>query len=191
MIWNPLTSGYEKWYWYADNTHDYDGWYDQFTGEIAFETVHPDGLEPGSAVWFLSHANSKGGPAAFSGAVEGAATYTITITRGNYNLFNNPYPVAFKFNDLDNIDWSKAISGGAFANSDQIKIWNPVTSGYENWYWYADSTHAWDGWYDEGTGEIPFETVHPDGLPAGTPVWYLAKGTLGETFDVTFKSPLK
>ena len=139
MIWNALTSGYEKWYWYADDSHAWDGWYDEGSGEIAFETVHPDGLEPGSAVWFLSHANSQGGPAAFPGAVEEAATYTVTLIRGNYNLFNNPYPVAFKFNDLENIDWSNAISGGNFDTSDQIMIWDPTTSGYEKWYWYADS----------------------------------------------------
>ena len=142
-------------------------------------------------MWFLSHSNSSGGPAAFSGAVENAASYTVTLYKGKFNLFGNAYPVAVKLNDLANIDWSACTSGGAFANSDQIWIWEPSDGSYEKWYWYADDSHAYDGWYDEFTGEIPFETTHPDGLVAGTPVWFLATGAAGSTFDVTFKSPLK
>ena len=191
-IWNPLTSTYDMWYYYTDSTHVWDGWYDQVTGEIPFADRYPNGLEPGASVWFVSHANSTGGTATFPGAVEGADTYTVTVNQGNFNLFANPFPVAFKFNDSQ-VDWSEAFSDGTFDGSDQIWIWNPATSTYDMWYYYTDSTHVWDGWYDQVTGEIPFEDKYPEGLPAGSPVWYVAKGTVGaeNTFDVTFTNPIK
>ena len=60
------------------------------------------------------------------------------------------------------------------------------------WYLYVDeSDHQWDGWYDYLTQSKLFEEVHPNGLAAGVPAWYLAAGTFGQTFDVTFKTPLK
>lgn len=190
-IWNPLTSDYEKWYYYTDSSHQYDGWWDYGTGTKTFAEVHPTGLEPGSSVWYVSSANSNGGVATFPGAVEGAATYTVTVNQGNFNLFSNPYPVALSLNGTQ-VNWGGARSAENADDADQVWIWLPGPSDYSKWYFYSDSTHLYDGWWDFGTGTKLFEDVYPDGLPAGASVWYVAQGTLGaeNTFDVTFTNPI-
>ena len=76
-------------------------------------------------------------------------------------------------------------------DADQIRIWDPATSGYEMWYYYVDDSHEWDGWYDFLTQSKLFEDVHPNGLAAGIPCWYLSAAAIGGTFDVTFKTPMK
>lgn len=116
------------------------------------------------------------------------------VTKGNFNALGIPFTSADGTGfQLNSITGDGLYSGGTFSTSDQIWIWNPLTSGYDMWYYYSDSSHAWDGWYDQLTGEIPFETKYPNGLPAGSPVWYVAKGTVGaeNTFDVTFTNPMK
>ena len=115
------------------------------------------------------------------------------VTKANFNALGIPFTQVdgkgFQLNDIS----GDLYSGGDFFSSDQIWIWDPLTSGYDMWYYYSDSTHLYDGWYDQGTGEIPFENKYPNGLPAGTPVWYVATGTIGaeNTFDVTFTNPIQ
>ena len=190
-IWDPATSGYEMWYYYVDDSHEWDGWYDLATQMKMFEEVHPEGLANGSSVWYLSANGSTGGNASIAGAVDSAKSVTLTLTRGNFNQIANPFPVGFQLNNPDQVTWENATGAEMTGDADQIRIWDPTTSGYEMWYLYEDDSHEWDGWYDLATQMKLFEEVHPNGLPAGVPCWYLAAGTLGQTFDVTFKTPLK
>ena len=193
QIWNPLTSGYEKWYYYVDESdHTWDGWWDYPNGTTEFSEVHPTGLANGTAVWYLSHKNSTGGSATMSGAVDASKTVTLSLTRGNFNQVANPFPVGLQLNNADQVTWVNAIGNTDGDKADLIQIWNPATSSYEKWYYYVDeSDHSWDGWWDYPNGTTEFSETHPNGLPAGTPVWYNAKGILGQTFDVTFKTPMK
>lgn len=165
------------------------------TGEIRFSEVHTDGIANGETVWYASHNNSTGGAATFSGAVDQAATCTIALNKGNFNFIANPYPVGLQLNNKEQADWSKASGADNYNDADKAWIWNPATSDYEKWFYYDDHglNPDWTGFWDMATGEITFDSVHPDGLPVGTPLWFYANGTLGEgnTFDVTFKSPLK
>ena len=188
-IWNPLTSGYEVWYYYVDGSDD-DGWWDYLTQSMRFSDVHPEGLANGTAVWLLSSNDAKGEAATLSGAVDVAKTVTLTLTKGNFNQVANPFPIGLQLNNAEQVDWSNAFGSMDPEAADQIRIWNPLTSGYEVWYLYIDGTDD-DGWWDYLTQSSKFEEVHPNGLDAGVPVWYLAAGTLGQTFDVTFKTPMK
>ena len=192
-IWNPLTSGYENWfYWFDESDHSWDGWWDFPNAQVEFKDTHPDGLANGTAVWYLSHSNSSGGAAILPGAIDTAKSVTLSLTRGNFNQVANPFPVGLQPNNSEQVTWENATGSTDGYAADQIKIWNPETSGYENWfYWFDESDHSWDGWWDFPNAQVEFQDVHPDGLPAGIPVWYNAAGTFGQKFDVTFKTPLK
>lgn len=189
-IWDPMTSGYEMWYYYVDDSHEWDGWYDLDTQSVLFEDVHPEGLANGSAVWYLSANGSNGGTATMAGAVDTASSVTLTLTRGNFNQVANPFPVGFQLNNGDQVSWENAFGTDDPFTADQIRIWDPATSGYEMWYLYVDDSHEWDGWYDLDTQSILFEEAHPNGLAAGVPCWYLSAAPVGGTFDVTFKTPM-
>ena len=190
-IWDPATSDYEIWYYYVDDSHEWDGWYDFLTQSKLFEDVHPEGLANGSAAWYLSANGSLGGTATMAGAVDAAASVTLTLTRGNFNMIANPFPVGFQLNNADQVTWGNAFGTDDPFTADQIRIWDPATSDYEIWYYYVDDSHEWDGWYDFLTQSKLFEDVHPNGLAAGIPCWYLSAAAIGGTFDVTFKTPMK
>ena len=146
----------------------------------------------GSAVWYSSYKDSTGGAVNLSGAVDTAKSVTLSITRGNFNQVANPFPVGLQPNNAEQATWEGAIGSTDPYAADLIQIWNPATSGYEKWfYWFDEGDHSWDGWWDFPNAQIEFQDTHPNGLDAGTPVWYNAKGTFGQTFDVTFKTPLK
>ena len=192
-IWNPSTSGYEVWfYWFDESDHSWDGWWDFPNAQVEFKDVHPDGLVNGTAAWYLSANESSGGTASFAGAVDTAKSVTMTLTKGNFNMIGNPFPVGFQLNNQDQVTWENAFGSTDGYAADQIRIWNPSTSGYEVWfYWFDESDHSWDGWWDFPNAQVEFQDTHPNGLPAGVPCWYLSAAPLGGTFDVTFKTPLK
>lgn len=191
-IWDPTTGGYEMWYYYVDESdHSYDGWWDLLSQSQMFSEVHPEGLANGSSVWFLSANGSTGGSATIAGAVDSALTVTLTLYKGKFNQIANPYPVGLALDDAAQVDWSNANGSTDPDVADQIRIWDPTTGGYEMWYYYVDeSDHSWDGWWDLLSQSQMFEEVHPNGLAAGVPVWYLSNATDSGTFDVTFKSPM-
>ena len=117
---------------------------------------------------------------------------TDNIVKAKFNTigfsFTSVDGKGFQLKDLTGV----GIHGALMTDdADQIRIWNPATSGYEMWYYYVDDSHEWDGWYDLDTQMNLFEDVHPKGLAAGVPVWYLSNAAVGGTFDVTFKTPLR
>ena len=157
-----------------------------------FKDVHPEGLANGSSVWFLSSTESSGGGASIAGAVDAAKTVTLTLTKGKFNLFGNPYPVGLQLNNVDQVNWENAFGSEDPEAADQIQIWDAASGTYEKWYYYVcESDHSEDGWWDYLTQTQMFQDVHPTGLNAGVPVWYLSKATDKGTFDVTFKTPMK
>ena len=190
-IWNPATGTYEVWYYYVDDSHEWDGWYDLDTQMNLFEDVHPEGLMNGSAAWYLSANGSHGGTASIAGAVDAAKSVTLTLTKGKFNMIGNPFPVGFQLNNPDQVTWENAHGAEMTGDADQFRIWDPATGTYEVWYLYVDDSHEWDGWYDLDTQMNLFEDVHPNGLAAGVPAWYLSAAPVGGTFDVTFKTPLR
>ena len=190
-IWDPATGTYENWYYYVDDSHEWDGWYDLLTQSKLFEDVHPEGLANGMAAWYLSATGSQGGTASIAGAVDTANSVTLTLTKGKFNMIGNPFPVGLQLNNADQVTWENAKGAEMTGDADQIRIWDSATGTYENWYYYVDDSHEWDGWYDLLTQSKLFEDVHPNGLAAGVPCWYLSAATVGGTFDVTFKTPLK
>ena len=187
MLWNPVTSIYENYFYYVEPTHEYDGWWDVATGNMMFEDNYPNGLPAGSSFWYLAKAATTGATATFAGQVPAAETVAQTVNRGSYNLFACPYPINLKLNDATQVSWGDAIGAEVDAEADWIMLWNPTTSVYENYFYYVEPTHEYDGWWDVATGNMMFEDNYPNGLEVGQPFWYLAKGTAGETFTVTFK----
>ena len=193
QIWDPNTGTYEMWYYYVcESDHSDDGWWDLLYQSDRFEDVHPDGLPNGSSVWLLSAKESSGGAVSNSGAVDPAKSVTLTLTKGKFNMFANPFPVGLQLNNADQVSWENANGAEMPSQADQIQIWDPTTGTYEMWYYYvyADD-HSDDGWWDLLYQSDRFETIHPNGLPAGVPVWYLSNDKSTGTFDVTFKTPMK
>jgi hypothetical protein len=134
-------------------------------------------------MWYLAANNDSNVKITFAGAVESDADVTYNLTRGNYNMIANPFPVAFDPNDTTKVEWTGVVEGEDFAGTDNILVWNPATSGYTFHYFYAG-----EGWTDD-SGNGYFADDYPDGLPAGSAMWYLATqgdGNLSVKFIKTF-----
>ena len=170
QVWNPATSGYTVFYYYADaGDPTYYGWY----GTLGEETT----LSAGTAFWYRAKAGD-GKAITQSGAVESDSDVTFNLTGGNWNMAINPYPTAITLGDTSTVEFAGVTGGDDDSNSDTIQVWNPATSGYTVFYYYADAGDpTYDGWY----GTLGEETT----LPAATAFWYRAKA--GSSKAITFK----
>ena len=169
QFWNPATSAYEAYYLYSGPDAD-DGWYNFETDE-SFDDDYPAGKPAGTAFWYIARGTGTG-TGLTSGEVESADDVTVTLTKGNYNLVACAYPVAL---DLNAMVCTGLTAGESSDDADLIQFWNPTTSAYEAYYLYS-GPDADDGWYNFETDEA-FADDYPDGKPAGTAFWYIARGT--------------
>ena len=81
-----------------------------------------------------------------------------------FNLISIPFEkVDGKGLSLNDLVFSEGKAGKKSA-ADQIYLW--VTNDYEKYY------HASDGWKTMGTDATPFDKNYPNGVPAGTALWY-------------------
>ena len=75
-------------------------------------------------------------------------------------------------------------AGADLFTADTILIHDATTGIFTTYYLYeGDDTWA-AGWYNAGSDDL-FEDDYPNGLPAGTPFWYVAKAGTGD-FSITF-----
>jgi len=186
-VWNPATSGYKDYYLY-DSGGEYAGWDGQWIDNASGQPS-TDPFAKGSTFWLLSKADVGGTTAVTqAGQAPAAASVVAAITAGKLNMVANPYPTAYELNGAAAPDLLAAgAQGGSIwldnvADADILKVWNPATSGYKDYYLYDSGGEyaGWDGqWIDDSTG-MPTE----DALPIGKPFWYLSKGSGG--FDFTF-----
>ena len=186
LIHDATTGGYTTYYLYEyDPTYpDYPaGWYNAIT-EASFDTDYPNGLPAGSSFWYLAKATTVNASVTFSGDVPMGASYTKDLVRGDFNMVANPYPVALNLNDATQVTLTGATAGPGVLSSDTILIHDATTGGYTTYYLYEGDPDYQAGWYNAGSDEL-FETDYPDGLPAGTPFWYVAKAGTGD-FSITF-----
>ena len=189
-VWDAATAGYTVYYYYTDSTHEWDGWYD-ITGSYYFDDCAENvgGLEPGWTAWYLSRGESNP-TVTMAGAVASEDDISFTIYGGGFNLIVNPFPVAFQPNTATQVNWGAIHAGEDSDAGDQIKLWDATLGGYTVYYYYGDSSHEWDGWYDI-TGSYYFEEVLPEGIPAGQPFWYLSRDAKGTNHTVKFFNPTK
>ena len=183
-IWDPSTEGYETWYYRSLTSGN--SWRNPEKRTEKFEDVHEDGLPAGTAFWYYSQSETASVAFNFAGAVDPADDAEIAVTGSQYNMFANPYPVAFKLNEASQVDWSNVTAGATTDDGDFIDIWDPSTEGYETWY-YRSLTSG-NSWRNPEKRTEKFEDVHEDGLPVGTAFWYFAQGS---DATITFNSPLK
>ena len=190
QVWNPSTTGYTVYYYYTDDSHEWDGWYDA-AGVNYFDDCEENagGLEPGWTAWYLSRGTTSP-TVTMSGAIASEDDVSITVYGGGFSLIANPFPVALQPNDKKQVNWGAIHSGETSDDGDQIQLWNASTTGYTVYYYYEDDSHEWDGWYD-AAGVNYFEDVEPDGIPAGQPFWYLSRDAKGTNHTVKFLNPTK
>ena len=179
LLWNASDSSYTYYYYYDDGTEA--GW-SNVVGDEYFEDENPDGLPAGSAFWYLAKDNDSTLTTTFSGAVENDEDVTINLTGGNFNMVASAYPTSLQLNDNTQVEWTNVTGSDYSGAADQILLWNAADSSYTYYYYYDDGTEA--GWSNV-VGDEYFEDENPNGLPAGTPFWYLAKDGTGKA--VTFK----
>ena len=185
QIWDAATGAYDNWFYYFNND-EWTGWWDEGTQNLLFEDVYPNGLPAGTAFWYKSDANAaNNGSVTLSGQVPAATTVDFEVLRGKFNMVADAYPVALKLNDSNQVVWTGATGAAVPTGADLIQIWDATTGAYENWFYYFNNDE-WTGWWDEGTQNLLFEDVYPNGLPVGKPFWYKAAGASG-SFDITFK----
>ena len=179
---------YENYYYYYDGSEE--GWSLVGQGDPYFEDVHSEGLEAGTGFWYLATKDERTRKITFAGGVNIAEYIDKEIVGGKYNFFGNPYPVRLKLNDKTQVKWEGVKGGDNFNVADQIQFWTFTNEGigtYENFYYYDDGSE--EGWSLVGQGDPYFEDVHADGMPVGTPFWYLAKEGSGKY--ARFFSPIK
>ena len=179
---------YEIYYYYEDLTQS--GWSLSEGDELYFEDYHPEGLEAGTGFWYLATKDERERKITFAGGVNQAEYIDKEIFSGKYSFFGNPYPINLKLNDKAQVKW-EGVKGGDNVNAaDQIQFWYFDDQGngrYEIYYFYEDLTQS--GWSLSEGDELYFEDYHPDGMPVGTPFWYLAKP--GDGKYARFYSPIK
>ena len=186
LIHDAVTGGYTTYYLYeGDGTYP-AGWYNAISDEL-FETDYPDGLPAGTPFWYVAKSTTVSASGTFSGDVPLGASYTKALVRSKFNMVMSPYPVALNLNDAAQVALTGATAGAGLATSDTILVHDAVTGGYTTYYLYeGDGTYP-AGWYNAISDEL-FETDYPDGLPAGTPFWYVAQAGTGD-FNITFLKP--
>ena len=184
--------GYTKYYYYTDETHEWDGWYALDETPFGDCAENADGLEVGWTAWYLSR-GSETPVVTASGAVESSDDAQFTIYGGGYTLIASPYPVRLKLNDTTAVNWGDVYGGANSDLGDQIQVWGYSSAGiggYTKYYYYTDETHEWDGWY--ALDETWFEDVdgNKDGLDVGQPFWYFSRDDKGVNHNITFFNPM-
>ncbi len=169
-VWNPRTSGYTTFFYYNDGEEA--GWYGMMDEE-------PE-LEAGTAFWYLSPVKTAAPKSTVvSGTVEMESSVTDVITGGKLNMLISAYPDKIDLNDTASIEFANLTPGEGNGDGDEIRVWNPKTSGYTTFFYYNDGEEA--GWY----GMMDEEPV----LAANTAFWFLAQKGDGKT--VTYKNQTK
>ena len=205
-VWDATTGGYVSYYYWEDDTHEYDGWYDCKTGFSFFDDCpeNADGLETGWTAWYLSRGGENPN-VTFSGAVESADDFKVTIYGGSYNLIANPFPSSFQPNadqpwwvrsEPKLVDWNGPTANDDANQADNIKLWDAATGGYTTYYYWEDSSHEYDGWYDAKTGfnffeDDPDRPENTNGIKGGEVFWYLSRAAKGNNRNITFLNPTK
>ena len=110
---------------------------------------------------------------------------TVPTTGGNYNLLAINWELvgggSINIQDLFGGSTNGLVAAGGVTGADNIKVWNPNTSGYKDYYLYTSggAYPQWDGkWFDggvEATGSIPM----------GHGAWYLSRATVGNDWTLT------
>ena len=186
LIHDATTGGYTTYYLYEGDPVYKAGWYNAGSDDL-FDDDYPNGLPAGSAFWYLAKATTVNASVTFSGDVPLGASYTKDLVRGDFNMVMSPYPVALNLNDATEVTLVGATAGAGLASSDTILIHDAATGGYTTYYLYEGDPVYKAGWYNAGSDDL-FEDDYPDGLPAGTPFWYMAKAGTGD-FSITFLRP--
>lgn len=169
-VWNPRTSGYTTFFYYNDGEEA--GWYGMMDEE-------PE-LEAGTAFWYLSPVKTAAPKSTVvSGTVEMESSVTDVITGGNFNMLISAYPDKLELNNTNSVEFANLTPGEGNGDGDEIRVWNPKTSGYTTFFYYNDGEEA--GWY----GMMDEEPV----LAANTAFWFLAQKGDGKT--VTYKNQTK
>lgn len=189
-VWNPAVQGYTIYYYYTDSSHEWDGWYDM-AGMNYFDDCaeNAGGLEAGFNFWYQSK-GATSPTVTTSGAIAPEDDISVTVYGGAFTLLANPFPIAFQPNTKTQVDWGEIKGGDTYEDGDNIRIWDASVQGYSIYYYYTDSTHEWDGWYDMA-GMNYFEDVVPNGIAAGDAFWYQSKAPKGTNHTIKFYNPTK
>jgi len=182
-IYDATTSAYTTYYLYEGDGEYPAGWYNAGSEEW-FDDDYPNGLPAGTAFWYVAKDTTVNAKGTFSGDVPMDASYTKDLVRGKFNMVASPYPVALKLNDAAQVTLTGATAGPGSLSADTIAIYNATTSAYTTYYLYEGDGVYPAGWYNAGSEDL-FEDDYPNGLPAGTPFWYVAQAGTGD-FSITF-----
>ena len=189
--------GYTIYYYYTDESHEWDGWYDA-AGSYYFDdcTENAGGLDVGWNAWYLSRGKTNP-TVTMAGAIAPEDDISFTIHGGDYTLLSNPFPVRFTLNNAKQVDWGDVHGGETSNDGYQIQIWgfnDKGIGGYTIYYYYSDESHEWDGWYD-AAGSYYYEDVpntdNANGLKAGEAFWYLSRAPFGTNHTIKFLNPTK
>ena len=181
---------YEEYYFYKKSGQP-NTWVLADGSKTPFDEVHPEGLIPGSAFWYVAYNGDDERSITNSGEV-GNADRDIVIARGEYQFVACPFPIQLKLNDATQFDSSECTAYGTSGKSDMIWLW--INTGdnkwnYEEYYLYKKSGQP-NRWVLADGTKTPFEEVHPNGVPVGSGFWFKSYANDGEDYKITFKTPI-
>lgn len=80
---------------------------------------------------------------------------------------------------LQDINFANPTLGLGFDTADEVLLWLPDVQTYEKYYLYGVKGYedVLPPTWKSNADDTPFDTAHPNGLPAGTVFWYYAKAT--------------
>jgi hypothetical protein len=103
---------------------------------------------------------------------------TKALVAGKFNMLGGTFNGVGKAGYSLNRDFKgeNLTAGPDSLTSDTIAIYDATTSAYTTYYLYEGDGIYPAGWYNAGSDDL-FEVDYPNGLPAGTAFWYVAKDT--------------
>ena len=120
---------------------------------------------------------------------------TENLSSNKYNMISVPFnSVGNEGIKLDDIKIEGFATGTDWNECDWFMIWKPKDSDYDSFYYYDDG-HGDEGWYVAGDFSYTdtFDSLYPNGIPAGKPFWFLPSAKVDPHPDVKIKffNPMK
>ena len=142
-----------------------------------FDSVYPDGLSQGAAIYFKAHTQETAEKSVtVSGGVElDDETEIALATGGRFAFVGNPYPTAWKLSNAKQFEITNYRSKATGAASDQVWIW--TGTGWDKFF--RNTSGVWR----RVTVNQTFDSIYPDGLKVGDGVYF--KSHAQETADKT------
>ena len=150
-VWNPLTQGFQTYYYKTNAAGGGIGWRSTATGTSANMANSPLYIDQGIQIVRRVGSTTN---MLLVGAVKLGKTVLPAVASGS-TFAANVYPngVSLGASGLYTTNSATGIGGGTGSgNADNVNIWNPTTQGYVTYYFKTNAAGGGIGWRSTATG---------------------------------------